>query len=312
MATAQIMTQLLNCGILLLVGFACGRLKIIDEHMNRGITNLVILIVMPCVIFNSCQIDYSAELAENLLYALILSAVCVAVQTVAGYVFVRRKGCHLSIERLSAIFGNCGFMGLPIVQALCGAEGILYFTAYVTCTNGLLWTLGIMMVNGGTSRREQLKQLLSPALISVFVGLFFFLAQIRIPEAILAPIDSLSDLNTPLAMIVAGVSIAQSDYMHVFSSGRPFYIVFIRNIVAPILCIFAIALFPLSMRRSTEVMVILSACPVATVCTMLAQRYGKDASYAAQIFTLSTLLSVLTIPFIFMFADKVIDGFLMW
>lgn len=309
MAASQIVTQLLYCGVLLAVGFLCGRCGILDVRANRGITDLVVLIVTPCMIFCSYQIDYSAQLAENLLSALLLSAVCVAVQTACAYLFVRRRGERLALERLSVIFGNCGFMGLPLVQSLCGAEGILYFTAYITCTNSLLWTHGVLMVSGGEDRCAQLRHLLSPALFSVLLGLGCFLLRIRVPATVLAPVEMLAALNTPLAMLVAGVSIAQSDYRHVFSTARAYYIVLLRNVAAPILCMLAICLFPRVMQRPAEVMIILSACPAATICTMFAQRYKKDASYAAQLFALSTLFSIVSIPLLFLLAGAVVGGF---
>ena len=84
-------------------------------------------------------------------------------------------------------------------------------TAYMTVFNILVWTHGILVMEKNANIKNAWRNLITPAVIAVFVGLVLFLFRIKLPEIIYSPVDMIASMNTPLAMIVAGCNIAQSN-----------------------------------------------------------------------------------------------------
>lgn len=127
--------------ILIAVGFVCAKIKMITDEGRKQMSAVVLNVVTPALIFMSYQKEFSAELTEGLLWSFLLSAATYVITIPLAYVLIRKKNnLEYAIERFSLIFTNCGFMGIPLVNAVFGSEGVLYVTAYVTLFNFLVWT----------------------------------------------------------------------------------------------------------------------------------------------------------------------------
>ena len=112
----------------------------------------------------------------------------------------------------------------------------------------------------------------------------------------------IADMNTPLAMIIAGLSIAQADLKKIFKNLKIYYVSFLKLIVIPLSVLLFLALFRIDYRIAYTILVA-SACPTATTLTMMAIRFDKNYKYASEIFAFTTVLSIFTIPFIAFVAE---------
>ena len=112
-------------------------------------------------------------------------------------------------------------------------------------------------------------------------------------------------MNTPLAMMVAGFSVAQADIGKVFGTLRLYYVAAIKLFLFPLLCLPLLCLLPLS-GDVAMTMLIAAACPAATTGIMMAIRYNQNYTYASEAFSLSTLLSVLTLPTVVLIAEQIL------
>ena len=167
-----IMLMLMACGM---IGY---KTKIITKEGSKALSDLLVLLVSPVVIFTSYQRDFDPAMLLGLIEAFFISLLGFAAAGVVAYVCLRKKGKgDIPVERFSVIYSNCGFMGIPLVQALFGAEGVFYITAVITAFNVLAWTHGVMLFVSGTDRKFDpkglKKALTSPNLIAVPLGLIF-------------------------------------------------------------------------------------------------------------------------------------------
>ena len=128
--------------------------------------------------------------------------------------------------------------------------------------------------------------------------------RIRIPGILCDTMGMVSGMNTPLAMIVAGVCIAESDIREAFTRRRFYYIALIRNLVGPMLAVLGLSALPFMDRQVLLVVAILTATPIASVCITFALRYRRDHRYAAQAFALSNVFSVVSIPLVTLLAER--------
>lgn len=286
--------------ILILIGAGCFRFRLLSKESVSEISRLVLTVVNPIVIFLAYQRELKAELVANLGWTFLLSAVSYAIAMAISYLTIRTKeGRETAIERFSCIYSNCGFMGIPLVQAMFDYEGVFYLTAFVTMFNVLAWTHGVMQISGQKSLKSVVKVLRSPAIIAIVLGMAFFFARISIPTLLSETLGMVGSLNTPLAMFVAGATIAQTDLIGVLKKPRVFYVSAIKLLVIPAVVTGVFLFFPLEKTMEMTVL-IATAAPSAAMCTMQCLNYGKNAAYASEIFGVTTLLSIASMPLVMM------------
>ncbi|MBQ9375481.1 MAG: AEC family transporter [Ruminococcus sp.] len=283
--------------IIFVIGAICYLKGLITKNGTKQLSAVELNLVNPVLIFMSYQKDYDSKMVHNLLWAFLLSAISFVVAIALSYLLVSKKRKSFSVERFSIVYSNCGFIGIPLINGLFGAEGVLYLTAYITLFNFLVWTHGLMTMKEQIDFSSSIKALKSPAVIAIFLGLICYFARLHLPSVPSQALQYISDMNTPLAMIIAGATAAQSNILKVFSKPRNY-----------VLCLYKLMLIPLAAFLVTRLIgvpsmvctcvTIASACPVATTGLMFTLMLDKDAEKCSELFSMSTLLSALTLPVI--------------
>ncbi|MCM1006719.1 MAG: AEC family transporter [Ruminococcus flavefaciens] len=298
-----ILKQTIIMLILITVGIVCSKTKIISKESNKDLSKFVLQVVNPVMIFMSYQTDYKPELVKNLLLTFVLSLGAYAVTILLAYLLIpSKKGRETELERFSAIYSNCGFMGIPLVNALFGMEGVFYLTAFITVFNLIVWTHGIILISGEKSMKNIVKVLYSPTIIAIVLGIITFFLQFRLHEVPAKALEFISQLNTPMAMIVSGVTMAETNVLKLLKKGGVYYICFLRLLLIP--AILAALLSPFGISEKVRLTVIVAAsAPPAAMCTLQCIRYGRNSVYASEIFTAGTILSVLTLPLVVEFTE---------
>ncbi len=290
--------------VMAITGMICYKVHLIDKHTNERLSDILLLLVSPLLIFTSYQQEFDPGKLRGLILAFLMAAVSHAIAIFIASFLIKKGRPDYEVERMSAIYSNCGFMGIPLVNGLFGAEGVFYVTAYITVFNILVWTHGVILMTGKHDGKSLVAALKSPCIISVAVGLLCYLCRIRVPEMILEPITAISDMNTPLAMLIAGVSIAGSDIVSLMKKKQIYVICAMRLLLIPTVVLLLLKLFyPGDMV--TTVIVLATACPTATTGTLFALRFHRNAGYASEIFGMATACSIVTIPFMMLLCGSV-------
>lgn len=304
-----IFNQTIIMFILILTGIVCFKLKIITKDTNKELSKLILSIVSPVVIFMAYQTDYDAKLVKNLLISFLLAIFSFVLFTVITYVMIPKRENHeTEIERFSVIYSNCAFMGIPLIEALFGSEGVFYLTAYITVFNFIVWTHGIILLSGEKNLKSVLKVFYSPVILSIVLGLIMFFLQIRLPSIISKAFGFIADLNTPLAMIVSGVTMADTDISKLIRQKSIYYVSFLKLLLLPAILTVIFAFFNIDPVVRTS-MIIAASAPSAAMCTLQCIRLGKNSLYASGIFAFTTVFSIITLPLIVQF-DDIIHNFL--
>lgn len=295
--TVTVLLQVLIMMLLIAVGMITFHTGLVNQDGKRQLADLLLYIITPAVILNAYQCKFQLSLAKGLLWSFALALLTHFVGFVVAALFFHKKDSdgRYRLHRFCSVYSNCGFMAIPLVQSLLGEEGVFYASAYITVFNLLSWTHGIVLLNGKPTSGGLKRVLFSPVVISVFLGLAIFFMQIRLPSVLTAPIGYLANVNTPLAMIVTGVSIAQTRVASAFTDKKIWAVTAVRNLVIPILVLLVLRLLPLD-RTVLLTTLIESACPAAAVSVIFSTKFGLDTSEASKIVAVTTIASVLTIP----------------
>lgn len=315
-----LMNQVFIMFLLLAVGFLLYKIRLVDQRTTKQMTSIVLHLVTPALILNTYQMDYDTSLTKNMLLGFLLSAIGIGIGMIISNLARIRNKKSLSIERFTVIFTNCGFMAIPLIDAVFGELGVFYCNTYMTMFNIIVWTYGVALMNGadtgragqsGTETedpaapppsksfrqrlRSSLRPFLTPTMICIAAGLICYFFQIKFPAPVKTTVSYIASMNTPLAMIVSGMYIAQGDLLKAFQKLRNYYIVFLKCFLAPAAVLLAFLFLPLDDTLLTTIL-IASACPSASMAVLFAGIYGKDVETASNIFTMTTLVSIVSIP----------------
>lgn len=296
--------------ILLAVGYFLYRGKLLGDEATQQLSNIAISIINPIVIFNAYQREFVPEMLRGLIFALILGFIAQGILVLSGLIIVRKKHRDFEVERFAMGYSNCAFMGIPLVQASFGAEGVFYLTAFITAFNVFMWTHGVILMSGKKlSGKGLLKIALSPAILAIVLGLVCFFTGLRLPRAIQQPLDYLGAMNTPLAMLVSGATIAKSGLLGAFKPRRVYFIQAFKLFIVPALLTVLLVTAEIFGVSSVIVRTILiaAAAPTASATIMFAYKYGKNTETASHHFALSTVLGILSMPLI-MFLTGALEG----
>jgi malate permease and related proteins len=281
------------------VGAALRWTKLVDSKSIDGMVNLLILVVTPCLIIDCFQRPFEPAMLKGLLAGLLIILAWHVVMIEAARFVVRERDVNVRRPMLlAAVFSNAGFMGVPLEQAILGSEGVFFGVLYVIVFNLFVWSWGLhVMKGGGRGATSVWKMLVNPGTIGIALGLPLFLFSWRLPLVVAEPVHQISNLNTPLAMIVIGYSLAGARLGRVLRL-RPAYVaVACRLVVFPLGMIAVLYPFrALLDHRMMMATVIAASAPVAAMVSMFAMKFERDVDASVAVVCGSTLLSILTMP----------------
>ena len=241
------MRQVLVLFLLMFAGFAGVKAGLIRMEGKKAFSDLLVNLICPCMILNSYFAEFQPEIFRNLLWAYAVSLLLILTGLAVTMIFTKKfPVSERPIQRFACIYSNAAFMGFPLIQVMFGEEGLLYASAYVTVFNILLWTHGYMMLskrggetagaNGGGFRKTLKKLVTTPVLVSVALGLVIYLGQIPIPGVVAEPVKLISGMNTPMAMFITGMIIAESNLGKIIRNVQISAMILLRLILIPLVC----------------------------------------------------------------------------
>ena len=291
--------QVLVLFLLISVGFLCNKLQFLSREANKRISDLVVIVVAPCVIMKSFIREFNSEMLIQLLLALLVATVSHLVMILLSCLLIRDR--HDSDEkrnkvlRFGAVFSNAGFIAIPMQEALLGADGVFFGAAYLVMFNIVSWSWGVCHISGDKSQITVKKILFSPGIIGVVFGMILFLFSIRLPNAIHTAISHIAALNTPLPMIVVGYYLAEVDLLQALKDKGSHLCLLFRLIAFPLLALGILYLCGVRGAMLVSMVIALSA-PVAAMTTMFSEKFESDTILSVRLVSLSTLFSIVTMP----------------
>lgn len=306
-AAQAVFNQTVIMFMIVIIGALCYKFRLINDDGKKQLSNLVLYVVNPLLIFLSYQTDLRTDLLEGLLWTFLMATVTYVVFILAAkFIFPEKDGRDTVTERFSAVYSNFGFMGTPLIFGVFGSDGVFIQNGFVTAANLFIWTHGIMQMSGERNRKTVLRAFRSPAVIAVGAGLVCMFLRIRLPEIVYTALNNVAEMTTPLAMIVAGASIMSAGLLKSVKNMRVYLVSAVRLIVLPIIGAAIIMFLPCADMPKLITLIELS-CPVAAIGTMFAIKYDKHPEYASQIFAVSTLFSAATLPMMVLAGTKLLE-----
>lgn len=279
--------------LLLAVGFFF-RKRIVDGRFEKGLTDVIIDLILPCNIVMSFQLEMSGALLKSTLSVLLVSIANQLSCLVLGmFLFRRCRRENWPVMKYGCLSSNAGFLGMPVAEGIWGSEGILLASVYVIPQRVFMWSVGLSFYHKGKNNIVA-TLLKTPCIIATLVGLVLMAFQLQLPVFLDKSIHALGQCNTGMSMFLIGM-VASRIKLRDFLDREVMYLCAVRLVLIPLMLYLICRGFAVD-QLSMGVAVILAAMPVAGTSAVLAAKYDAGAEYAASAVAASTALSLIAIP----------------
>lgn len=290
---ANLLSLQLELFLLLAAGFYFRR-RVVGEGFERGLTDVILDLILPCNIVASFQIEMNATLLRSTFSVLAVSMVNQLVCLALGAVIYRRRPREKwPVMKYGSLCSNAGFLGTPVAEGIWGAQGVMLAAVYLIPQRIFMWTAGV-----GFFHREKknvaLKLLTNPCILASLAGIVLMATQAALPPFLDKTIRALSQCNTGMSMFLIGM-VASRIKLRDFLDRDVLYLSAVRLILIPLLVFASCRLFPVD-QLTAGVAVLLAAMPVAGTSAVLAAKYDAAPEFAASAVAVSTALSMIAIP----------------
>ena len=305
MDLSVLFSNLVGLFLLIGVGFFAVRARILPAETSKPLSTLLMKITLPATVIYSMLRPFDPSFLK----------LGVSILLVGTVVFPLFSLLSLGLSRLLRVpdgrrgmwcccstFCNNGFMGFPVALALFGEEGLALTVMLSIPFNLLMYSVGAKMVcmdcDGQTKPLSWGRAVLNLINLSMVVGLILYFTQLQLPQAILTPLGYLADATTPLSMIVTGMNLSQGSLSDVVRDRDAFTSSAARLLLFPLVAWALMSLVPGLDRLVLGAALINLAMPAPAATTFLGEEHGGCTQLAARTVSLSSLLSMATLPLI--------------
>ena len=300
-----LLKQMVVLFLIMLLGFGLAKKGILDTVTGKKMSWLVVNVCNPALILSGSlgeEVISVSSLQEVLAAAVVMYLLLLVLGLILPGL-IRADAKERSAYRIMTVFTNIGFMGFPLISSMYGSGALLYGTVFSIPYNLLIYTYGICAIRGGSFSIKQLKQVLNTgvaacaAAIGIYVLKLF--VPVRVPEIITQTVDLLSGMTAPLSMMVIGASLAGLSLKELVKDKKMLLFAGLRLILIPCLFMSGFRHF-LADPVLLGVCLIMLATPAGSMTVMLSQQYDGNVETTSKGVALTTILSVATLPLLFM------------
>lgn len=304
--TTDIIIALAKIFIIMLPGYILKKTGLMTKEHAAGMSSLITNVTFPCLIIVSMQMEFSMEILNNCKNAIIIFACVIGISMILAKLVSMKANLppvQSGIFTFMLMFGNTGFIGLPVLSGLFGQEAVLYGALCDAVYNIFMFSIGISIIKPADeqgSRTDMIKQTLkaslNPCFFGLVIGLILFIGQITLPEIIAGPMESIGNITSPLAMIVIGSHLADMNFRELLTAKHAYIVCLLKLIITPLIGLVFVKLIIGTGSLLASTIVIESAMPVAMCAVIFSQQYKADVNFAVKGVMLTTVMCIVTIP----------------
>ena len=292
--------------LVLAVGYVAAKFGIIAEKTMPNLAEIVTKVLLPAQIFFATYVGTTRQMIIDNLSMIAVSAVFyLAVGTLA---FLISKAMRLPHDKdrvfmLCFVFGNTGFVGIPLLSTMLPDSGLLYLTLFSIVDQALFWTFGIWLATArGKDAHFHAKSILSPTLVAMALVFAFVLLDIPLPRLVSDALETVKNATSAVCMMYLGAMLFFSNWRGVLKSPELYVGIAAKMVAFPVAVSFALSAlgFPREMVAATTM---IASLPVMTVVPMVAKHHGTEGEYATGITGVTLVACVATIPLVAFFTQ---------
>ena len=230
-----LMEQIAKLFIMIFMGYVVVKMGLLKDEDSKVLSTLVLYLIVPCVILNAFQVDYTLEKVSGLelacIASLLLLFILLPVVNLIGKVLKLNE-----VETMSIYYSNSGNLIVPLVAFMLGDKWVFYACVFMGLQTIFFWThcKNVLSHEKGFNLK---KIFFNINIITIIVAIVLFFAKIRLPEIITGTLSSVGAMIGPASMFVIGMLIGGMDLKKVLTNKKAYFISFMRLIVIPLIAL---------------------------------------------------------------------------
>ena len=314
MSITVVLQQMVIIFILIGIGMILFKKEMLSEITSKQLSGLIVNITNPALLICSAFDDGPKvsipELGLALIAYAVIFAILIAVSFLIPYILRVPNQYHYAYRMLT-LFGNVGFIGIPLASAVLGSESLIFVSIFNLLFNILIYTFGISTLQKAAAKQSssdcatpaassRWQKIINAGTISAAATIVFYLGNFNVPVIITSTMSYIGRATTLLSMLVLGVSVAQMTPKEIFSHPKLYGFTLLRQILVPIGCIILMRPF-IHNTLILNTMALMLAVPAANMPLMLSKQMNVETDTISQGIILTTILSLITIPVVSLF-----------
>ena len=297
------------------LGFVLHKTKILPDSAGQVMAKLENWVFCPALTFSTmvtfCTPATISTHAINICLAAVALAVAIGISVPLARVFVRKKSPERGVYAYALAFANSGYMGDPLVQMLLGDSMLAYYKLYCLPLTIGIYTYGISsLVPGNEKKGSTLKKILNPSTVALFAGMIVGLsgANAYIPAFLGSALNSLKACMGPVAMLLAGFTIASYDFKEIVKNKKVYAATLLRLTLLPAIIVATLwgtkellnTLLDWNVGNSVLYLGFFSTASALGLNTIVfPEAYGGNPKTGASMALISHTLCILSIPLMY-------------
>ena len=307
MATVDVILALAKVFIMILPGYILTKLNLINKTHTEGVSSIITYVTYPCLVIMAMQMEFSWEILNNCKYVVLIFIGVVIIAMIISKILttvIKLPPAQTGIMAFMMVFGNTGFLGLPVLNGLFGKEAVFYGALCDSSFDVLMFSIGVTLIRQAAKGEtkmgviDAMKGLINPCFIGSLLGLCLFICGITLPDILSGPMDAIGSATSPLAMMVVGSHLARIKFKDMFTTPPAYLVCLLKLLVAPAVALVLVKLIIGGGTLFGTVIIMESAMPCAMLCVILSEKYKADVEFATKGVMLTTILCLLTIPIV--------------
>lgn len=294
-----VFSRIISLFLLIAVGYFLRRSKHLDKKETGAISKLLLDIILPAMLISSLQIDITVKMLGDFkdlfLYWISFYLILIILASILTRLFSISKDKKLIIK-FFLIFGNVGYMGLPVIDVIFPENGIFFGSIGIVVFHIFLWTYGVSIFSKENEENKiNLRKIFNNGVVAIIIGLFLMLTGIKLPGVIMTAVDMLAEATFPLSMLVIGSGLAQIKISDIFKDLSIITYSTLKLLVIPTAAFMFLKYFKVA-DPIRSILILQIAMPAAANGVIFAERYRRNYVFAAETLFLSTLMAAFSIP----------------
>ena len=299
-----IFNQIIIFAILMVIGFIAAKTKVLTKDVLNALSKLIVKLILPALIFSI--IANSGVTAKEFLISgrfAIGVVLCYALLILAGILMSKLNkldGKTANIFVALTTFGNMGFMGIPLIQAIFKEPvAQVCISIYTIADMALLWTFGVYLCSRHQQNSNPLsavRNMINPTTVALLIALIIMILKISVPDLLLNTISGIGNTSKYLTLMYLGGTLAYVSVNGIIKKPSIFVLTFVKMLMMPIIVYFLLGFFLPQIPRT--ILTLIVGLPSMTTVAMTAAAYQSDYEYATEVIFVTTLASIVTIPIV--------------
>lgn len=296
-----VFSQILILFAFIAIGYGLKKFDKLPDGFNKGISNLLVYILVPFLIFESISKNFNLEVLGEKKDIIVISTLLMLAFFLIAFIFSKvltKDSNTRDIYMYSFSFPNYGYFGNPLVLAIFGELMLFDYIIFTTPFLILTYTFGVYTLD--PNKTFNFKKLINPIMIALVLGMILGALNIKLPQQITTIVSMGSSCMAPMAMILTGVVFASRDLKNMLSNPKIYIACISKMLIIPLIVVVIMSRFEIPENISALIIPTLTL-PTGLNSIVFPEANGGDTKTGAQLCLVSTVMFLIAFPLVFSF-----------